>query len=106
MGAYLIRQQVRSRDKPFQWEGQAISSFLAHPLTALAHFLRHDRRGDDRLLLLNLELQPADIFLQLSDQPVLFVGQLRQLELSVEVLEIGLEFRLVVPRPRREWPCG
>lgn len=43
---------------------------------ALAHFLRHDRRGDDRLLLLNLDLQPADIFLQLSDQPILFVGQL------------------------------
>jgi len=39
---------------------------------ALAHFLRHDRRGDDRLLLLNLDLQPADIFLQLSDQPILF----------------------------------
>jgi len=64
---------------------------------ALAHFLRHDRRGDDRLLLLNLDLQPADIFLQLSDQPILFVGQLRQLDLSGEVLEIGLEFRLVVP---------
>jgi len=32
VGAYLIRQQVRSRDKPSRWEGQAISAFLAHPL--------------------------------------------------------------------------
>jgi hypothetical protein len=43
----------------------------------------------DRLLLLNLDLQPADIFLQLSDQPVLFVGQFRQLDLSVESSKLG-----------------
>jgi hypothetical protein len=72
VGAYLISQQVWSRNKPSHWEGQAISAFLAHPLTALQHFLRHDRRGGDRLLLLNLDLKPADIFLQLSDQPPLF----------------------------------
>jgi hypothetical protein len=89
VGAYLIRQQVRSRDKPSHWEGQAISAFLAHPLTALAHFLRHDRRGDDRLLLLNLDLQPADIFLQLSDQPVLFGPPLGRRQFFEAARELG-----------------
>ena len=77
---------------------------------ALAHFLRHDRRGDDHLLLLNLYLHPADIFLQLGDQPILFGGQLRQLDLSGEVLEIGLEFPprspAMSPCPRRERSCA